>query len=1103
MNSFESQAFEAIVAAHSAEEAMNLALKNPVVFSESLWPDFLAWAKTQRDDLQSRANGIVATLLPGLVKEGSEHWYRYPFGPGPLDAILQKFSTGEIDQRQAEQIASAPEVLRNLSPVYVRARLMQYVNDALNGPWSTPLQCQRVILAAIDARKAMLTRDQEVMAYIGAIEYAAVAKECIGDTADGRVLRDAAARVKSVLGYDARPWATPGQAEYALGQLYLDPYMHNRNSINFKQHIDAWMRLPFERIGHQLTDDIARELRVPPPLEAFTDASRYFLASAKVETGAQRGLSLKGYIEAEVWKKIAGGSVDDLSAYAEEARRLLTEEKYTEPRAAIDSLMRFATQNAKQPAPTANWRKTAQDLVAGDTSKLVARDGLDNATHLMIQVADSVRSQDPGLALAVWRKTLPWMLQRDEGAVPAFLQTGVSMILDALADPEVRKWKFDSGFAANASRFLTGRATPKTPLDASKEVERRAQVEQWSAEKLVATLLWIATASQITDRDLDGAELVKRARSVSDDLAREWQPVFLWLLALLHRGEASNRFKANDYDKSMREYALCALYLLEAHLPSQAVDALEQGADLVHREPARVASFVTYFEIVIPELERQGGNAIVSRLRDLGREFFHLAVKESPAIPRLMLSMLKGVLLTRAWNGGGQLDWLDSDESRAQLARIEEIRRQVPGGIAVEDSGGLGMEDLLTVFAEDTETASGDSASAALHNLEVQFDTALRDQITRRRGQQTEWVQTPDKIAGALPPETVLLNYYSGILPNGNAGLYIDIFTGHSATLGMIDIGLPGMQMTLGNSPADILAFLVSAMRRDIQKPPSKNGEDQSNPEAQDPFLAGPTEGVLRQFNNAGKWHLCVVPHGPCHFLPFHLLPYNGGFLGDEWAVTYLPAVGLLEPRPAPTSTRTKKIASFGLDFKDHQPHGLPEIPGSEQEAQAVASIFKESAFTAADATLSAVHDALNNAQYVHLSTHGAFTASAPSFQRVYLAPDPSSDGILYGWEILRHDLRGLDLLTLSACETALGRIDKGDNLRGLAANTLIAGARTIIGTLWQVGSGVTQIFFESFYREIASGAGKREAFHTAQLIAREKFPESSDWGAFWYIGLW
>lgn len=81
----------------------------------------------------------------------------------------------------------------------------------------------------------------------------------------------------------------------------------------------------------------------------------------------------------------------------------------------------------------------------------------------------------------------------------------------------------------------------------------------------------------------------------------------------------------------------------------------------------------------------------------------------------------------------------------------------------------------------------------------------------------------------------------------------------------------------------------------------------------------------------------------------------------------------------------------------------------------------------------------------------------APLFQTVFLAPGDNGDGTLRAHEVLGLDLRGLEPVTLGACETALGRIDLSDNLRGLPAALLLAGARAVIGTLWEVSGDASE----------------------------------------------
>jgi len=127
----------------------------------------------------------------------------------------------------------------------------------------------------------------------------------------------------------------------------------------------------------------------------------------------------------------------------------------------------------------------------------------------------------------------------------------------------------------------------------------------------------------------------------------------------------------------------------------------------------------------------------------------------------------------------------------------------------------------------------------------------------------------------------------------------------------------------------------------------------------------------------------------------------------------------------------------------------------------------------------------------------------APAFQSLFIAPDEDSDGVVYSHELLSYDFRGVDVLTLSACETALGRFDPADNLRGLPASFLLTGVSTLIGTLWEVNADAAEKFFAVFYAELKTGLNRRDAFARAQRDTRAAFPRYADWAAFYYMGAW
>ena len=114
--------------------------------------------------------------------------------------------------------------------------------------------------------------------------------------------------------------------------------------------------------------------------------------------------------------------------------------------------------------------------------------------------------------------------------------------------------------------------------------------------------------------------------------------------------------------------------------------------------------------------------------------------------------------------------------------------------------------------------------------------------------------------------------------------------------------------------------------------------------------------------------------------------------------------------------------------------------------------------------------------------------------------PDGVEDGILTAQEISKLDMRGLELVVLSACQTGLGDITSGEGVFGLQRGFKNAGARTIIMSLWKVSDVATQHLMTSFYGHYLSGMSKEQSFRMAQDELRKLIDtrgDRPDWAAF------
>ena len=190
---------------------------------------------------------------------------------------------------------------------------------------------------------------------------------------------------------------------------------------------------------------------------------------------------------------------------------------------------------------------------------------------------------------------------------------------------------------------------------------------------------------------------------------------------------------------------------------------------------------------------------------------------------------------------------------------------------------------------------------------------------------------------------------------------------------------------------------------------------------------------------------------------------------------------------------------------------GLVELPGTESEVKEISQLFsaknlKSTVLTRQQADEKKVKDVdLKNFSYLHFATHGIVDETNPDLSRIYLyTSSESEDGNLYAGEIYNMDLNA-NLVTLSACQTGLGKISKGEGVIGLSRALVYAGSKNVIVSFWSVADQSTESLMKKFYRQVLDTPSQnfsrslREA--KLYLITEDKYSSPHYWAPFILIG--
>ncbi|WP_052594726.1 CHAT domain-containing protein [Aureispira sp. CCB-QB1] len=271
---------------------------------------------------------------------------------------------------------------------------------------------------------------------------------------------------------------------------------------------------------------------------------------------------------------------------------------------------------------------------------------------------------------------------------------------------------------------------------------------------------------------------------------------------------------------------------------------------------------------------------------------------------------------------------------------------------------------------------------------------------------------------------------------------------------------------------------------------------------------------------------LIIAPDAELNYIPFGVLPTNQPqlkstgasiyrqvhFLIEDHPIYYNYSAGmfLLSKRQRPHKNIHKSISTWAPNFTAMETiikdKGIGEklrpLPGAQQEAQHIADMFASNAYINSAASELQFKSKAHDYSVLHIATHGVLNDLDPMFSSLILKNEGLEDGILHAFELYNMRLNA-DLAVLSACNSGMGKLAKGEGVVSIARGFSYAGIPNIIMSKWPVSDWSTELLMKQFYRNLKKGMPIDEALQKAKIKYLNENRENANllapfyWGGF------
>ncbi len=630
--------------------------------------------------------------------------------------------------------------------------------------------------------------------------------------------------------------------------------------------------------------------------------------------------------------------------------------------------------------------------------------------------------------------------------------------------------------------------------------------------------------------------------SLPDERSLDWP----WLM----HGRAIVEYHLGHYDEAAHMYELARARWVELHSEDHPFVATcsanlalvywsqgeKRDALAAFEETARVRDWLYRRQLTLGTEHERLAYAQTEE-GDLGKVVSFCLAAQDEAVDVFAAQMTlrrKTRVLDSLAHTFGELRADDSQEVREMLAALAKVR-----GLLAQ------LQNPLVGLGSEPDPAK----LRALHAEEARLETTL-SHTSARMSQGLEPVAL-DAVCAEIPEASVLLEYvrYRHFTPtrDGTSPWRDDRYA-------VFVLSRKGQPVWFDLGEVASINRAIEALRRAIPDRHAAQRELERKARKVFSLLVEPLLKAAQSFE-----HWIIAADGVINVVPFDVLLDEWCGLAEAPLLSYLvcgrdvlletsenasdDVVVFADPDYDVVATEadagTPSVAEGGLT----RGRKVVRLPGTLEEAKRLQTVFPEAqVLTGGHATAAALKTLEPAPKILHVATHGVFRPlAAPRtswssdvvalFDQVMVlnrpqtyAQDPMMcSGLVFAGvnadqggarcvttarELAGLDLRGTELVVLSACETGLGHVGDGMEFSGLRRAFGVAGAQSQLTSLWPVFDEATAVFMQAFYAELTKGASRVSALRTAQLIVKDSrdrplWRRPVSWAAFTLSGKW